>query len=147
MSEKPVTRFLGGVSFGSVEVVEVLGFDDVEAGFVKSLEQRDELRVRDGCTFAAVSDEAAAPVVDGERVGESAGISLDAAVGNRLQFEAVAVDLFDESAEFVGNAVERAFPPVEKHVDADEVFFLRRRRAEDRLRVALNNVRGVRYGL
>ena len=67
-------------------------------------------------------------MVDGEGVGLAAGIDLDTAVGYGLEFEVVAVYLFDESTDLVGDAVKRAFPPVEENVDADEVLFLRDRR-------------------
>ena len=44
-------------------------------------------------SLALIGDEAAAPVVDGEGVGLAAGIDFDAAVGDGLESEAVAVDL------------------------------------------------------
>ena len=51
-------------------------------------------------------------MVNGEGVGEAVGIDFDTAIGDGLEFQAVAVDRFDQCAEFVCRAVMFSFPPI-----------------------------------
>src|SRR5205823_3163530 len=87
----------GGVAGLAVEVVEVFGLDEVEAGFVDACEQPGDLGMCDG-SFVA-SHEAAAPVVGAEGFGHTARPDLRAAIGNHRQFQAVAAHLFEGLAE------------------------------------------------
>jgi len=56
------------VTFRSIEVVKVLGLDDVEAGIRQTLLESDDLRRRDDSSLACVGDKTASPVIDRERV-------------------------------------------------------------------------------
>ena len=116
------------IPFRTVEVVEVLGLDDVEPGGIQTLQQRDQLCVRDRGTFASVRDKATAPVIDGERVGLSARLNLHSAISDVKKLQAVAVYFFDESADLISDTIETSLPPIEEYIDTNEIFFLRRRR-------------------
>ena len=53
-------------------MVQILGLDDIETGGVEAFEQCDNLRLCNLFSLARIRYEAAAPVVDGEGVGEAA---------------------------------------------------------------------------
>src|SRR5690348_2974177 len=95
------------VAFRAVEVVEVLGLDNVETRIGQPLLERDDLRRGYSCTFAGVCNETATPVIDGERVGESARINFHAAIRDVEKFESVAVHAFDLFTQFIRDTVER----------------------------------------
>ena len=60
------------ITFYPIKFIQILSLDDIESGSLEAFEQRDNLLMRDCVTFARISDEATAPVVDGEGVGEAA---------------------------------------------------------------------------
>jgi len=76
----------------------------------------------DGLSFVCNSYEAAAAVVYSESVGESAGVDFYTAVGDCFKVLAVSAGGVGQSAEFVGDTVKRAAPPIQNYINAETIF-------------------------
>src|SRR5262245_35520325 len=96
---KCVGMSLCRIAFCSIEIVEILGLDHIEPGSIEPLKKRNELRMRDRRAFARIRDKTTTPVVDGEGVGQSTGINLDATICDVEELHAVSIRTFHQFPE------------------------------------------------
>src|ERR1051325_2815451 len=81
----------------AIEVVKILGLDEVETSGRHAREQRNNLRMGNLSVFC-FSQEAAALMIRTERLGVPARPSLDAAIAHHLEFYALAIQLTERVA-------------------------------------------------
>src|SRR5262249_19163134 len=108
----------------AVECVETFSFDEVVTCVCNTTKQRHHLCVSYFAAFR-FRQEAATPVIGTKRFRVTAGPNLNATITNHRQFHALSVYF----AEGIAEIVCRPARPVEKHINADELFLRRLLRA------------------
>src|SRR6266487_2933614 len=107
------------VTLLAIEVIQVLGFDEIKARFIDALEQGNDLAMTD-CLTRLCGHETTAPVVDTKGFTHFLRPYFSTTISDHGQFKTVAADTAEVFAQFFGSAIM----PIEEDIHTHKILYL-----------------------